>query len=1179
MSVPVFLKIMAQEDRSVAVTLQGLEQRFSQVGNNAKLDLVGKALAPDLLLVNKLLADMQAEASAVARELGAVKDQLAEAGAVQGLGAQAAAYEAVRARLEAIGQESGEVLQRNTALESSFKTLTSSAEAGLRSVENRAQALGAIVSAATTAFAGAGAVLATVAGGTLAVASNFQQLEAKMVSVTGSTAKAAQAFAFIRTFAADTPFDVEGLVRGGAVVAGFGLEIEKVLPVAANLAAAMGTDLQEAVLALSKAAAGSADGFTSLRDTYGITADQVERFGGVLNKSTGGLSTATRDVEANRNALLKLVSVRFGDAIARQSDTLAGAMSNVGDSVKNTAAGFGQFFVPSATLAARIAAGLIGSLDGVPTVLKGIGAAAVLAGLGLAGVGTVIAGGIGVFVAMQAQLALTVAQLEAMQVAAPGAAAALNLMNVAAGRVSGALTAANLASVASRLAFLGLAGVATAAALAIADSWKKSAEQIGDAIRDSSRSVATASKAFRDAIADLNSVGQQAGVSVSIVGDAGQQFAQLQAAFGKLAPNQLVAGLEKMGVGADQLKANLKALEVGANDARDRLNLLRDAQQALDKGKAGGGWADFNKVGADLQKMGIAIDDGSASFELLEQRIREASAELARFGAGKTIVQNFLAAFDTVNTPLEAAIANAKVLTPLLDLSKSVGSAQALSGALSDVNQQIAENARLAQVGSDSLETLFSRLRDPKIGETQRNAILAQIGLIQQRGSIEQAQAKLAEDAEKAVADAAELALRRKKALGQAGLQDELSFVQQRLAAVREGSEEEVRLLEQAADLRKAIRDKELADTKAAVDAINNAVGAGTGILKAGDDQRKADQARDKKAKSDALSGLNAGLDSALTDAENPSAKLAALEQGIKSLQSAKLRGLVDEEEAQKRILQLTRDKAQLERQINADQQQRATAIAQLELQGLEQQVDLIRAKSAGKTGSGKAQAEAEMAKVQEQAFQKRLEIIDQERQAAIQSAQGQADAIEQIERQYDLRRQQAIDAETLKRIQAAQTQEKAVVSSLDRIDQRAQQSFARLGGANSPLQSLEEAFASFTLGSFSLDLAKRPTPKPTSINLARFDGIQADVLRGANGGMPGRYTEDINQADRQSRQARKGLGGGSPLAGAGNIQNYNVSINGTQVSASDPRFFSAVSDVLDHHARAAKLRGPRGVG
>lgn len=1168
MSVPVFLKIIAQEDRSVSATLQGLESKFAAVGSNAKLDIVGKALAPDLLVVNKLLAEMQAEASAVARELGAVKDQLAEAGNVQGLGAQTAAYEGIRSRLEAIGQESGEVLSRNTALQSSFRTLTSSAEAGLRSVENRAQALTAIVAAATGAFAGTGAVLAGLAGGTLAVASTFEQLQQKLVSVTGSTAQASEAFSFIREFAATTPFDVEGLVRSATVIRGFQQDIESLLPVAANLAAAMGVDLNEATLALSRAAAGSPEGWQSLRDTLAITSNELEKYGGVLNKTTGQMSIATRDVEANRNALIRLVNTKYGDAIARQSDTLAGAMSNVGDAVKNAAAGFGQFFVPSATQAARFTAGLIGTLDGVPPVLKGLGAAAVLAGLGLAGVGTVIAGGIGIFVALQAQLVLTVAQLEALKVSAPGAAAALNVMNVAAGRVGGSLTAANLASAASRLAFLGLAGVATAAALAIADSWQKSAEQVGDAIRDSSRSVATASKAYRDAIRDLNTVGKEVGVSVSIVGDAGQQFAQLQAAFSKLTPDQTVTALEKMGVGAEQLKGDLKALEQGANDARDRLNLLRDAQAALDKGKAGGGWADFNKVGADLQRMGIQIDDGSASFELLQQRIREASNELARFGAGRTIVQNFLAAFDQVNGPLEKAIANAKALSPLLDLSKSVGSAQALSGALSDVNQAIAENARLAQVGSDNLDTLFSKLRDPKVGETQRNAILEQIGLIQQRGSIEEAQARLAADTERASADAAELALRRRKAQGLAGLQDELSFVEQRLAAVREGSEEEVRLLEQAADLRKQIRDKEVADTKAAIDAINSAVGAGSGILKAGDAQRKADEAKDKKAKSEALGGLNTGLDSAVTDAANPAAKLAALEQGIKSLQSAKVRGLVDEEDAQKRINDLSRQKAALERQINQDQQQRATAIAQLELQGLEQQVELIKAKATGKTGSAKAAAESEIAKVQEQAFKKRLEIIDQERQAAVQGAQGQAEAIEQINRQYDLKRQQAVDAETLKRIQAAQAQEKAVTGSLDRIDQRVQQSFARLGGANSPLQSLEEAFAGFSLGNFSLDLAKKPTPPKPSINLA--PNIEQTVFTQANGPARG---GDAGGKQGPGGSAGAPTGRGPGQQPSGSIQNYHVSINGTQVAASDPRFFAAVTDVIDHHARATKLR------
>jgi hypothetical protein len=132
------------------------------------------------------------------------------------------------------------------------------------------------------------------------------------------------------------------------------------------------------------------------------------------------------------------------------------------------------------------------------------------------------------------------------------------------------------------------------------------------------------------------------------------------------------------------------------------------------------------------------------------------------------------------------------------------------------------------------------------------------------------------------------------------------------------------------------------------------------------------------------------------------------------------------------------------------------------------------------------------------------------------------------------------------------------------------QQSFTRLGGANSPLQSLEEAFAGFSLGNFSLDLAKRPTPPKPSINLA--PNIEQTVFTQANGPARG------SGGDAGGRQGPGGPAGGPTGRGqgqqpSGSIQNYHVSINGTQVAASDPRFFAAVTDVLDHHARATKLR------
>lgn len=58
------------------------------------------------------------------------------------------------------------------------------------------------------------------------------------------------------------------------------------LSVAADLAAAMGASLFDA-RAIEKVLSGSAEGFESLRETYGITTAELQRMGVEVNKTDG----------------------------------------------------------------------------------------------------------------------------------------------------------------------------------------------------------------------------------------------------------------------------------------------------------------------------------------------------------------------------------------------------------------------------------------------------------------------------------------------------------------------------------------------------------------------------------------------------------------------------------------------------------------------------------------------------------------------------------------------------------------------------------------------------------------------------------------------------------------------------------------------------------------------------
>jgi hypothetical protein len=1158
MSVPVFLKIMAAQDPSVKSTLDEIARAAERTLAANPIEFFPSGTLERTKLAERLLEDMRVKSSQVAGELVVLRDRLNSVANTPGLGDQSREYAEIVARMKALEAASKDIIQLNPQIEATFKSLTSSAEEGLRRVAERSRNLADMGQIITGAFAGVGSIFSGLAAGALAVAANFESLKAKLVSVTGSVTEANRVFEFTRGFAAITPFDVEGLVASATVIRGFQQDIESLLPVAANLAAAMGVDLNQATLALSKAAAGSPEGFQSLRDTMGITANEVQRFGGVIDKATGQLSILPANVEANRNALIRLINTKYGDAIARQSDTLAGAVSNVGDAVKSTAANFGQALLPVATTGARLFAGLVGVLDSIPGPMKAIAvvSAAIVGGLGL--VGAAVAGTVTGLLLLQAQL------IEIAAARAPGAAASLNLVTGALTRVTGAAVGARttLAALAVNPLAIFLTGVATAGGIAYLalNQYQRSMVAAGKATAEASRDFAATNVSLRQGIAILNDAQRETGKTVGFVRDATLQIAQIKAAFEDLTPEQFIDAMDRAGATIEGFKNQLGATEGKVKAQKELLAQLNEQLKELES----------RRIKIDGETGLMSIDP--VVITLIEEvtgKIKALEFILGRGEADVVFLKGAIAEAEELKNRLSPLIAESQNLGKILDLSKQSGSVATLNIALADVNQQIVKNSNDAAIGSANLDVLIGKLRaiqnrGPDF-DLQRKALQEQINLVRDRQAITETIADREKAAAKEVSDAAELDFRRRKALGQTNLQDELSFIQQRLTFAKQGSEEEIRLLEQSAQVKKQILDQEKSDREKALQEL---------IEVARSAQSAADQGlQDAKSQADAkLSEINAATQDALANAANSTSKLTAIESGIAAIQKARRDGLLDEVEAQKQVNDLTRQKLQIEQQVAQEKARQQIETGNIQLQGLQQEQQILEARKA--LGEN---VEQEITENRRQQLQARLALLEQERQAAIQAAQGQADSIAIINQQFDLKQQQVLSGEALRKLQEQAKTEKGITDSLGRIEQKTRQTFSRLGGANSPLQSLEEAFSGFALGNFSLDSPIKKTIKPPTFNTGRLEQLKTEIVKDSRPGEIGRYTNDINQAARDSQQARRGLGGGSPLAG--NIQNYNVSINGTQVSASDPRFFSAVSDVMDHHARAAKLRGPRGVG
>jgi len=173
-------------------------------------------------------------------------------------------------------------------------------------------------------------------------ASDFEQYRIKLQAVTKSQERSIQ------------------IVHAGVQLRVYDQQIEKTLPLAAALASAMNRDVSEAARAMGRAIKGSTFGYRQLRETFGITTFELEKFGAIVNKGKLVLREHVDGIEKAAEALKKLVKFKYGYILELQAETAKVAMANLRDAFVNMSAEIGDYFLPSVKGVAKDLKALIG---------------------------------------------------------------------------------------------------------------------------------------------------------------------------------------------------------------------------------------------------------------------------------------------------------------------------------------------------------------------------------------------------------------------------------------------------------------------------------------------------------------------------------------------------------------------------------------------------------------------------------------------------------------------------------------------------------------------------------------------------------------------------------------------------------------------------------------------------
>lgn len=221
----------------------------------------------------------------------------------------------------------------------------------------------------TLAGMAAGFSLVNLAQQVIAAQRQFDKLNTSLVTATGSTKAAKEAFGVLQDFAAKTPFSVQEVTSAFLKLRNLGLTpSERALTSYGNTASGMGKDLNQLIEAVADASTGE---FERLKE-FGIKAKQQgDQVSFTFQGTTTKVGNNAKDIEAY---LMKIGEVNFAGGMERQAATLDGAISNLGDAWDQTLTAFSQSGFGDAVRSGVMA--LSGALGDLIAMFKAVGGAA-----------------------------------------------------------------------------------------------------------------------------------------------------------------------------------------------------------------------------------------------------------------------------------------------------------------------------------------------------------------------------------------------------------------------------------------------------------------------------------------------------------------------------------------------------------------------------------------------------------------------------------------------------------------------------------------------------------------------------------------------------------------------------------------------------------------------------------
>lgn len=681
-------------------------------------------------------------------------------------------------------------------------------EEAAKKLEKARDSMEKVGGAATTVSVAAGAVAAAmllIGQQAVSAAAQMEVYRAKLETVQHSSILAQQTLSSAVSFAAKTPFDVDGIVNASVQLEVYGARSQQVLPMVADLAAGMGTSIQDTALTIGKAWSGSLEGFESLRNTYGLSISQLKAFGGAVDQQGQVLTKTTGQINQNRQALAAWVAANFGGAIERQLNTFSGKLSNFGDAIKTAFVGIGEALLPLAKTLVEWGSSIVGLFNdlspGTKSVIVDIG----LVITGVTGLVAVLAGGVAAFLAAGAAAAVVTAALPLLGGAMTAAAGAITGL---AGSLAGLALGALLTPIGLAVTAFATLGTAIYSTYKSFSDWNKAELESQRLLKEEDNLVRKArsewdgyTEAIRAAAASKGGFTDSSNQNVAL--------GNLGTAIDNASPADAAKELQKRGFDAERLKG----VQAGASN---QAKMWGTRLQSLESENSKYSMNESESVAIPLEQDSEASKafGGKTSVTLGELRAKIASTrqEFGEFvktanGAGQLLAK----VWDPMTQTLSDTQNRLSALQDYFDFSGASDSVEGLTGKVSELDKVYADLLNNLPKGLPTDQAgMLAYIKDKTNPEVAREQVKLLLKVQQDRNAAaKDLNAKDKEERQKRIDDI-KANLEDEVSAGRAGIKERIAAQQQILDIAKGNKELERQAQRDMNALQKEQRDGEL---------------------------------------------------------------------------------------------------------------------------------------------------------------------------------------------------------------------------------------------------------------------------------------------------------------------------------------------------------------------------------